>query len=204
MSRLSNLFAVQPPGIRLQGDRVYLRPPDRGDWTSWCELRTLSRDFLTPWEPTWAPDALTRASFRRRLARYAADWRDDEGYSFLVFRNEDNRLVGGIGMSNLRRGVAETASVGYWTGQPFARRGFMTEAARLTAGFAFGRLRLHRLEAACLPSNEPSRGLLEKVGFRQEGYAKRYLCINGDWQDHLLFGLLREEWETGGAAHSHA
>jgi ribosomal-protein-alanine N-acetyltransferase len=196
MPRLSNLFAAQPPGIRLQGERVHLRPPDRTDWAAWCELRTVSRDFLAPWEPAWAADALTRAAFRRRIARYAADWRDDEGYAFFIYANGSGALLGGIGLSNIRRGVAETASVGYWIGEPHARRGYMTEAARLASGFGFERLRLHRLEAACLPANEPSRRLLEKIGFRQEGYAKRYLRINGEWQDHLLFGLLREEWQA--------
>jgi len=194
MSRLSGLFQTQLPGVRLAADLSYLRPPERADWADWCELRSESRAFLTPWEPTWTSDALTRTAFRRRLARYASDWRNDEGYAFFIFRTGDNQLVGGITLSNVRRGVAETASVGYWTGVKYARQGHMTEGLSLVANFAFERLRLHRLEAACLPTNQPSRGLLEKIGFRKEGYAKSYLCINGQWQDHLLFGLLREEW----------
>src|ERR1700761_2012311 len=104
MSRLSHPLSAQPPGIRLQGDRIHLRPPDRGDWAAWAELRSASRDFLAPWEPAWASDALTRAAFRRRIARYAADWRDDEGYTFFAFANDGDRLVGGIGLSNIRRG----------------------------------------------------------------------------------------------------
>ena len=201
--RLAGFFAVQPPSVRLDGGRVHLRPPDRADWVAWSELRSASRAILQPWEPAWSDDAVGKAAFRRRLARYALDWRDDEGYAFFVFDNLDGELLGGIGLSNVRRGVAETASLGYWTGQRFTRKGYMTEALRLMLIFAFERLRLHRVEAACLPTNLPSRGLLAKSGFREEGYARKYLCIDGIWQDHVLYAQLREEWHgsrlpTGG------
>jgi ribosomal-protein-alanine N-acetyltransferase len=192
--RLPRLFAAAPPALRLVGDRVMLRPPERGDWQEWSDLRGESRRFLTPWEPSWSMDSLTRGAFRRRLQRYGADWRSDQGYSFFVFRIEDGAMVGGIGLSNVRRGVAETGSLGYWIGERFAQRGYMTAGLDLTLGFAFTRLKLHRVEAACLPHNAPSRGLLLKSGFREEGYAKGYLCIDGRWQDHVLFGILREEW----------
>ncbi|MDB5409172.1 MAG: rimJ [Rhodospirillales bacterium] len=194
--QLPRLFTLQPPPLRLVGKRVFLRPPERADWAAWSALRHESRDFLTPWEPSWPSDALGRAAYRRRLARYAMDWRTDQGYSFFVFRPGDDALVGGIGLSNVRRGVAETASLGYWIGERYARQGYMTEALAQSLEFAFLRLRLHRIEAACLPTNGPSRGLLLKCGFREEGYATKYLCIDGKWQDHVLFGLLREEWRT--------
>ncbi len=188
------LLGAAPPAFRLTGQRVLLRAPERRDWQQWAELRGASRNFLVPWEPTWSNDALTRAAFHRRLARFAADWRADQGYSFLLFRLEDDRLLGGVGLSNVRRGVAETASLGYWMGERHARNGYMTEGLQLVLAFAFQRARLRRLEAACLPHNAPSRGLLLKTGFREEGYARAYLCIDGRWQDHVLFGLLREEW----------
>jgi len=187
------LFVARAEPYRLEGDKVYLRPPERGDYEDWASVRARSRDFLTPWEPTWPPDALSRGSYRARLARYAEDWRTDQGYNFFIFRS-DGALVGGIGLSNLRRGVAETASLGYWTGQPFARQGFMTAALPLVLDFAFDRLRLHRVEAACLPINIPSRALLLRTSFQQEGYARNYLLIDGKWQDHLLFAILREDW----------
>jgi ribosomal-protein-alanine N-acetyltransferase len=196
---LSGWLAPQPPALKLQGERLHLRPPVPGDWSEWAGLRAGSREFLKPWEPSWTEDALTRGAFRRRLARYALDWREDEGYSFFIFRNTDARLLGGIGLSNLRRGVAETASLGYWIGHPHARQGFMTEAVALVLAHAFERLVLHRVEAACLPSNLPSRTLLAKLGFREEGYAKRYLCIDGRWQDHVLYAQLAEEWQAAAA-----
>lgn len=186
------LFLVRPEPFRLIGERVFLRLPERGDYEEWATLRARSRDFLTPWEPSWPPDALGRAGFRARLARYADDWRTDQSYNFFIF-SADGALVGGVGLSNVRRGVAETASLGYWVGEPFARRGYMSAALPLVLDFAFDRLRLHRVEAACLPTNVPSRAVLQRTGFQQEGYARHYLMIDGKWQDHLLFAILRED-----------
>jgi [ribosomal protein S5]-alanine N-acetyltransferase len=194
MLRLPRLFGAASPALRMEGDRVLLRPPERGDWELWSAVRGESRKFLAPWEPSWTSDALTRSAYRRRLQRYAIDWRTDQGYSFFIFRIEDGALVGGIGLSNVRRGVAETASLGYWVGERFARRGYMTQGLALALAFSFQRLKLHRVEAACLPHNAPSRGLLLKTGFREEGYAREYLCIDGRWQDHVLYAMLRDEW----------
>jgi [ribosomal protein S5]-alanine N-acetyltransferase len=187
------LFLARSEPYRLVGERVYLRPPERGDYEEWASLRARSRNFLSPWEPSWPSDGLSRSSYRARLARYGEDWRTDQGYNFFVYHSDD-ALVGGIGLSNLRRGVAETASLGYWVGEPYARRRLMTAALPLVLDFAFDRLRLHRIEAACLPTNVPSRALLLRTGFQQEGYARRYLQIDGKWQDHLLFAILREDW----------
>jgi ribosomal-protein-alanine N-acetyltransferase len=175
------------------GRRVYLRQPEDRDWRPWADLRTVSREFLVPWEPTWPSDALTREAFRRRLRRYGIDWREDAGYNFFIFLQNDNRLLGGITLGNVRRGVAQAGTLGYWIGKPHARQGHMSDALRAIIAFGFQTLQLHRLEAACLPTNAASQGVLRKLGFRQEGYARRYLRINGEWHDHLLFALLAEE-----------
>ena len=189
------LFLARTDPFRLVGERVYLRAPERMDWEAWASLRGRSRNFLEPWEPSWPADALSRLSFRSRIARYAEDWRSDQAYNFFIFSHDD-ALVGGIGLSNVRRGVSETASLGYWVGEPFARQGFMTAALPLVLDFSFDKVRLHRVEAACLPTNVPSRALLARIGFQQEGYARQYLCIAGKWQDHLLFAILREDWRS--------
>jgi len=181
---------------RLDGSRVFLRAPQASDWASWSDLRARSRDFLVPWEPAWPSDALTEAAFLRRVRRLATEWKIDDGYSFHIFRQEDSRLVGGIGLTQVRRGVAQTGTLGYWIGEPFHSRGYTTEAVGLTAGFAFNSLHLHRIEAACLPENMPSRRVLEKAHFIREGYARRYLQIAGEWRDHLTFALLKEDLET--------
>jgi ribosomal-protein-alanine N-acetyltransferase len=192
--RLPRLFAAALPSLRLADEAVILRPPERRDWQEWSDLRGESRRFLMPWEPSWSADSLTRTAFRRRLHRYVSDWRTDQGYSFFLFRRQDDAMVGGIGLSNVRRGVAETSSLGYWIGERYARHGYMSAGLGLVLTFAFERLQLHRVEAACLPHNGPSRGLLLKTGFREEGYAREYLCIDGRWQDHMLFAMLRDEW----------
>jgi len=177
-------------GLRVEGEGVVLRPPRAADYAAWSELRRRSKAFLQPWEPTWPADDLSRAAFRRRLSAYQRDMDLGYGYAFLVFRRSDAELVGGITLSNIRRGVAQMGQVGYWVGEPYARRGHTLAAVRALTGFALGRLALHRLEAACIPENEASRSLLLKAGFELEGRAQGYLKINGDWRDHLLFGLV--------------
>ena len=176
-------------GLRVEGREVRLRPPRLGDYGEWRELRAISREFLQPWEPTWPADDLSRAAYRRRLAAYARDREVGAAYPFFVFRTEDDALTGGITLSNVRRGVAQMGSVGYRCGQPFTRRGYTLAAVRLLAEFSFRTLGLHRLEAACIPDNAPSRRLLLQAGFVEEGYARAYLKINGVWRDHVLFGL---------------
>ena len=175
------------------GNGVMLRMPIASDFPEWATLREQSRAFLTPWEPIWPPDDLTRSAFRRRLRRYAEDQRSDAAYAFLIFRAGDGAMVGGLTLANIRRGVAQAGSIGYWVGQPFARQGYLTAAVRALIPFCFGSLRLHRLEAACIPTNKPSIALLEKTGFQREGYARGYLCINGVWQDHLLYSRLKDD-----------
>jgi [ribosomal protein S5]-alanine N-acetyltransferase len=190
-------FLRSPTGVdaeaEVHGQEVYLRHPTMSDYPAWAELRAMSRQHLTVWEPQWARDELARSAFRRRLRQYQRELRDDQGYAFFIFRHGDARLLGGLSMSNIRRGVAQAASIGYWIGAPHVRRGYMTDAVRATTPFAFGTLGLHRLEAACLPHNMPSARVLEKAGFKREGTARRYLKINGVWQDHDLFALLQDD-----------
>ncbi len=176
----------------VEGDGLLLRTPQMTDYEEWSALRKASRDFLMPWEPTWPDDDLTRSAFRRRIKRYTEDLRSDQGYAFLIIRYSDGALVGGLTLANIRRGVAQACSLGYWMGLPFVRQGYMTAAVHAVIPFAFATLRLHRLEAACIPTNTGSIRLLEKNGFVREGYAREYLCINGIWQDHLLFARLKD------------
>jgi ribosomal-protein-alanine N-acetyltransferase len=177
----------------LSGDGLFLRAPSFSDYAAWAELRASSRAFLTPWEPIWPADDLTRAAFRRRIRRYQTELREDHAYPFFIFRQSDQILLGGITLSNVNRGMTQTATIGYWMGERNANRGYMTSALRTIIPFAFGTLRLHRLEAACLPHNAPSIRLLDKLGFRREGLARGLVCINGRWQDHVVFALLAED-----------
>jgi len=164
------------------------------DFPQWAQLREGSRGFLTPWEPIWPSDDLSRSGFRRRLRRYEEDISGDKAYPFLIFREGDGALLGGVTLANVRRGIVQAGTIGYWIGEPHAGQGHMTAALRVLLPSLFGELNLHRIEAACIPTNAPSIRVLEKCGFTREGLARRYLCINGVWQDHLLFGLLHEDF----------
>ncbi len=191
---LFRLPSSTPPALAPRGRGLLLRAPQMGDFEQWSELRHGSRAFLTPWEPIWPSDDLTRAGFRRRLRRYADDVAEDKAYPFVILRERDGVLMGGITLANVRRGIVQSGSIGYWIGEPYARQGHMTSALRVLLPTLFGELNLHRVEAACIPSNTPSARVLEKCGFEREGLARHYLCISGVWQDHYLYGLLGDHF----------
>jgi ribosomal-protein-alanine N-acetyltransferase len=177
----------------LSGDGLFLRTPSLVDYPAWTELRGESRSFLTPWEPTWPADDLSRTAFRRRVRRYHSEIREDRAYPFFIFRQADFVLLGGITLSNVSRGMTQTATLGYWIGERHANQGYMRRAVQAVIPFAFGALHLHRVEAACLPHNQPSIRLLQRVGFKREGLARGLVCINGRWQDHIVFALLSDD-----------
>lgn len=189
----------QDPSYVVRGRGLWLRLPTMSDYAPWAELRARSREHLTPWEPVWQRDELTRSAFRRRVRHYQREAREDLGYAFLILRDGDDQLLGGLTLSNVRRGVTQAAVVGYWLGLPFVQRGHMTEAVRATAAFAFDELHLHRLEAATMPNNIPSVRVLEHNGFRREGFARKLLKINGVWEDHVLHALLVDDCTAPGA-----
>ncbi|MDC0736905.1 GNAT family protein [Cognatishimia sp. SS12] len=179
--------------IRIETERLTLRPPVHADFRSWAWLREQSADFLTPWEPSWAHDHLSRKNFTNRV--YWAQRSISAGNAvplFLVERDSE-RLLGAITLDNIRRGPAQAGTLGYWVGQQYARQGYMREAIEALVHHAFHRLQLSRIEAACLPENTASRGVLEKSGFKYEGVAQSYLQINGRWRTHVLYAALRND-----------
>lgn len=195
---LADWFSLKSP-LHLDGDGVRLRPFRPTDYAEWVELRIASREFLQPWEPTWPSDDLTRTGFRRRMTAYHREIDLGVGFPFLIFRTSDGAMTGGVSISNVRRGVALMGTMGYWCAAPYARQGHTLAGARAAAEFGFGRLGLHRLEAACVPENNASRNLLLRAGFKQEGKASAYLKINGVWRDHLTFGLLASDLTKPGS-----
>lgn len=190
MALLDWISEANGPVVRGRG--VSLRPPRPADHEAWAALRLESRAYLQPWEPTWPEDDLTRAAFRRRLSIYGREMEAGNAWPFFIFDDADQALLGAITLSNVRRGVAETGVLGYWVGRRYAGRGHATAAVRAMLGYAFEELRLHRVEAACVPANVASRRVLEKAGFELEGRARAYLKINGAWADHLLFGCVND------------
>ncbi|WP_292288696.1 GNAT family protein [Marivita sp.] len=177
--------------LQLDTERMILRPPMHSDYNPWCALRRDSETFLVPWEPSWAEDHLTRRAFTNRV--YWANRAIGNGSAIPLFliRRSDDMLLGAITLDNIRRGPAQSGTLGYWTGAPFARQGYMREAITAVVHYAFDRIDLSRIEAACLPENVASRGLLEKAGFKYEGVAQSYLQIGGRWRTHVLYAALR-------------
>jgi ribosomal-protein-alanine N-acetyltransferase len=190
---LFGLARSTDPQPLVRGDGLYLRPAIAADYSAWARLREQSRAFLTPWEPTWLSDDLTRAAFRRRLRRQAEEIAGDESFAFLIFDSTSDELLGGLTLGGIRRGVAQAATLGYWMGAPHAGKGRMTRAVAAVVRFGFDSLRLHRIEAACIPDNAPSIALLERNGFEREGFARAYLKIDDAWRDHILLALLEGE-----------
>lgn len=191
-------WITEASGPVVKGDGVILRLPRGADYEAWAELRQASQAYLQPWEPLWPDDDLSRIAYRRRMSVYQREREAGNAWPFFVFDERSRALLGAITLSNVRRGVAETATLGYWIGQRHAGRGFGTAAVRAAVDYAFDGLRLHRVEAACVPHNQASRRVLEKSGFALEGRAKAYLKINGDWADHLLFGVVNDGTKRGG------
>jgi ribosomal-protein-alanine N-acetyltransferase len=179
--------------VRIESERITLRLPQHADFRPWAALRESSRDFLTPWEPLWASDHLGRKAFTNRV--YWANRATSQGTALplMLIRREDGALLGAITLDNIRRGPSQAGTLGYWIGHPYARQGYMREAILSVVHHAFTVLDLSRIEAACLPENAASRGVLEKCGFKYEGVAQSYLQIAGRWRNHVLYANLRND-----------
>ncbi|QYK43194.1 MAG: GNAT family N-acetyltransferase [Paracoccaceae bacterium] len=179
--------------VRLETERMSLRLPQHADWRAWSDLRGASEEFLAPWEPVWSPDHLSRRSFTNRVYWAARAEAQGTALPLLMIRRADQALLGAITLDNIRRGPAQAGTLGYWIGAPHARQGLMAEAIRAVVHHAFREMDLSRIEAACLPENAPSRGLLEASGFKYEGVAQSYLQIAGRWRNHVLYANLRSD-----------
>lgn len=179
--------------IKLETDRLTLRLPQHSDFRAWSHLRQISRQHLAPWEPTWSPDHISRKAFTNRVYWAHRSARTGSALSLFLIRRSDAHLVGAVTLDNIRRGPAQSGTLGYWVGKPFVRHGFMHEAIMAVVQHAFGVLGLGRIEAACLPHNHASRRLIERCGFGLEGTARAYLQIDGRWQDHVMYAALRSD-----------
>ncbi|HEX9857000.1 MAG TPA: GNAT family protein [Paracoccaceae bacterium] len=177
--------------VRIETERMSLRLPMHSDFHAWASLREASAAFLTPWEPVWSYDHLTRKAFTNRVYWAARAQGQGTALPLMMIRREDQVLLGAITLDNIRRGPVQAGTLGYWIGQPYARRGYMREAILSVVHHAFNVLDLSRVEAACLPENAASRGVLEKTGFKYEGVAQSYLQICGRWRNHVLYANLR-------------
>ncbi|HOO82359.1 MAG TPA: GNAT family protein [Alphaproteobacteria bacterium] len=183
------------PDISLQCARVLMRPPTLTDWPEWVKVRAVNQDHIQPFEPLWPSEPFTQDLFKRRLARQIREWELGHANAFLIFKRDNGQLIGGMNINNICRGAAQYASLGYWIDWNHEGRGYMAESLALTLRYCFETLGLHRVNASCLAHNTRSRNVLVKAGFQEEGMAEKYLQINGEWQDHILFGLPIEHWK---------
>lgn len=184
------LWRDDSPTIELETRDLVLRAPRAEDYEAWAKLRAASRRHTEPWEPSWTEDELTRTAYRGRLRRYDLDWKEGRGAPFFVIRKRGNLLIGACNLNNIKRGVMQSADIGYWIGAPYVRQGYARQAVRRVLAFAFSELHLNRVEAAVQPANTVSRTLLEEIGFQHEGLARRLLFIAGEWRDHDRLALL--------------
>ncbi|MBB5538698.1 GNAT family N-acetyltransferase [Rhizobium giardinii] len=183
----------QPDPVEIANATYLLRLPKASDYRQWYQLRSESRAFLEPWEPTWRADEMTESAFRSRVIRNEQEFASGQAVPLFIFLRAQDQLVGGLTIGYIRRGAAQCCMIGYWMGERHAGKGHMAEAVKLAIPYIFSSLQLHRIEAACIPENQRSIRLLEKAGFQREGYLREYLKINGQWRDHLMFSLLSQD-----------
>ncbi len=180
------------PELVLKAKNVELRAPHYSDFEQWRDLRDNSKAFLELWEPKRGNDFFKRDAFNNRVKWAKKSGKADQAYQFFIF-DKFQTLLGSITVENIRKGPSNAATLGYWLGKQHTGKGFMKEAVLTIVDFSFINLNISRLEAATLPENRSSRGLLEKVGFKYEGVGQSYLQINGRWRNHILYGLLRND-----------
>ena len=179
--------------VTLETERLLLRLPKNKDFAQWANLRYESRTFLKPWDPTWSRDHLTRKYFANRVDWAQRSINKGSAYSLLLFEKNTETLIGSITLDNIRRGPSQVGTLGYWVGEAHANQGYMKETLKRIIDFAFYKVNISRLEAACLPENTPSRAVLEKSSFKYEGVAQAYIQINGRWRTHVLYAALRND-----------
>lgn len=172
------------------GANIYLRMAEKADYAAWQKIRQANQEFLQPFEPIWGANALDKQQFFARVRNDRHHASIDSKYAFFIFKKSDDSLIGGININNVQRGVFQCCAFGYWLGKTENSKGFMTEAVQILSQQCFERWQFNRIQAATLIDNQASIRVLEKNGFEREGQARRYLKINGKWQDHVLFAKI--------------
>ena len=191
-----NANSLKKNTLEIIGKKVLLRPPQYNDWNSWSKVREKNKFYLQPWEPKWSLAELERSSFVKRVRMFDKFIQNDQAYSFLIFKNDSLEFIGEVNISNVQRGVIQSCSIGYWIAKNYEGCGMMSESLQLIKDFIFNELKLHRIEAACLPHNKASLKVLLKNGFKEEGVARKLLKINDKWQDHKLLSFIIDDFRS--------
>jgi [ribosomal protein S5]-alanine N-acetyltransferase len=172
--------------LKLRGGEIYLRPPETTDFYEFRELMKKSAPRFR--------GLVGKFKGKKQFGEYLQRCGRDDFFGFLICRNEDDVVVGNINLFHIVRRGLQSACLGYLIGALYWRQGYATEALQLMLRFAFGKLKLHRVEANIQPGNIPSIALVRRLGFSNEGFSPRYIKIGGKWRDHERWALLVENW----------
>ncbi|WP_164545805.1 GNAT family N-acetyltransferase [Paenibacillus albus] len=176
----------------IQGNNVYIRFFENADAESLLELHVSNHELFQKYSPTFADDFYTLDSKRNYISDSHKQRDEDKKYSFGIFLNENDTLVGSISINHIYRGPLQRGMIGYQLDAQYNGRGFTTEAVSLAVAYAFNELKLHRIDAGVMLSNIGSMRVLEKAGFHKEGIERRGVLINGQWEDHQILAILSE------------
>ena len=190
-----NTYSLKKNLFEITGQKVILRPPQYSDWKAWADERKKNKLYLQPWEPLWSINELERSSFVKRVRMFERLSHNDQAYSFLIFTSDNEDFIGEVNISNVQRGIIQSCTIGYWIAKDCEGKGMMSESLELVKEFIFNELKLHRIEAACLPHNMPSLKVLLKNGFIKEGTARKLLKINDKWQDHTVLSFILDDFK---------
>ena len=190
-----NAYSLKKNLFEITGQKIILRPPQYSDWKAWADERKKNKWYLQPWEPLWSINELERSSFVKRVRMFERLSHNDQAYSFLIFTSDNEDFIGEVNISNVQRGIIQSCTIGYWIAKNCEGKGMMSESLELVKEFIFNELKLHRIEAACLPHNMPSLKVLLKNGFIKEGTARKLLKINDKWQDHTVLSFILDDFK---------
>ena len=190
-----NAYSLKKNLFEITGRKVILRPPQYSDWKAWADERKKNKLYLQPWEPLWSINELERSSFVKRVRMFERLSHNDQAYSFLIYKSDNEDFIGEVNISNVQRGIIQSCTIGYWIAKDCEGKGMMSESLELVKEFIFNELKLHRIEAACLPHNIPSLKVLLKNGFIKEGTARKLLKINDKWQDHTVLSFIFDDFK---------
>lgn len=179
----------------LSGPRTLLRLPTPGDVDELVSFYARNQAHFAPTSPTQHAEPDPHSHWRRRVDEFEREYETDRGLRFLVFRaDQPRRIIGVVSFTQFNRGAAQMCYLGYGIDAQEQGKGLMREALELSHAHIFGPVNMHRVMANYLPTNERSGALLRRLGFVVEGYARDYLCINGQWRDHILTSLTNPHW----------
>lgn len=176
-----------------QTDRLYLKILKPNYCRKVLDYYKRNRQFLDEWEPKRPKELYTLSYQKRQLIYEYNDFKDNKAVRFWIIKKDTNTIIGNISISNIIMGNFKSCFMGYKLDKDEINKGYMTEAIKKVVEIMFTDFGLHRIEVNILPRNERSLRIMEKLNFEQEGYSKRYLEINGKWEDHIHFAIYEED-----------